>query len=138
MMRELVKALYELAQKDKNVIWLSADSGGEFDILFYRDFPNQYFNVGIAEENMIGIASGLSSYGMVPYGSSSSSFLAYRAFEFIRDDICFQQKNVKIYGFASGVSFSRLGPTHHATEDISILRTLPHLTILSPASPKEA
>ncbi|MDR0823205.1 MAG: hypothetical protein LBN20_05460 [Endomicrobium sp.] len=137
MQKEFLNAIYEIAQKDKNVLWLSADNGNDFDMFYYRDFPKQYFNMGIAEENMIGVAAGLASYGKNPFVYSAGTFLAYRTFEFIRDDICFQKKNVKVVGFGSGISISMLGPTHHSTEDIALLRTLPNLTILSPASPKE-
>ena len=137
MQRAFINTLYNLAKNDPNVIWLTSDNGTDYDMLFYRDFPNQYFNVGIAEENQIAMAAGLAACGKTPFAFSGASFMAYRAFEFVRDDVCFQNQNVKIVGFGGGMGISTLGPTHHATEDIGVLRTLPNLTIFSPASPRE-
>ena len=75
--------------------------------------------------------------GKIPFVFSNGAFLAYRGFEFIRDDICLQKNNVKLIGMGSGLSISSLGPSHHTTEDIVVLRTLPGLIVLSPATPKE-
>ena len=130
--------LYELAQKDKNVLSLVADNG----MIVYDDFrenmPEQYFNFGISEGHMVTAAAGMASCGKIPFVYTISSFLAYRAYEFIRVDVCLQNLNVKIVGIGSGVSYGYLGPTHHATEDIPLLRSLPNLTIFSPGSPIEA
>lgn len=138
MQRAVVNSLYEIAQKDKNVVWLSADNGTDYDAWFYNDLPNQYFNFGIAEGNMVGAAAGMASCGKIPFVFTGGSFLAYRCCEFIRVDACFQNQNVKFIGFGSGTSISMLGATHHSTEDLSVLRAMPNLTILSPASPLEA
>lgn len=137
MQKAYIMALYELVKKDKNIISLLSDSGTEYDELLKREFPEQCVNLGIAEENLVGVASGMAIGGLIPFVYTSGAFLAYRAFEFIRDDVCFQNLNVKIVGMGSGLSWSTLGPSHHTTEDISALRALPNLTILSPASPKE-
>ena len=130
--------LYELAGKDKNVLALISDNGAIVYDKFRRDFPNQYMNFGIAEANMIAAASGMASRGKIPFAYTIGAFLAYRALEFIRNDVCYQNQNVKIVGIGSGCVYAGLGPTHHATEDISILRAMPNLTIFSPASPMEA
>lgn len=86
---------------------------------------------------MIAAAAVMASCGKIPFAHSAGAFLAYRAFEFIRDDVCFQKQNVKVIGFGSGLSISTFGPSHHATEDISVFRALPGLTILSPCCPLE-
>ena len=94
-------------------------------------------NLGISEANMVGMAAGMASCGKIPFAYTIGAFLAYRAFEFIRNDVCLQKQNVKIVGTGAGEVYSALGPTHHSTEDMGGLRALPNLTILSPASPLE-
>lgn len=129
--------LMEIAQQDHNVIHLLADSGTGYDEMFRKNFPEQMYNFGIAEENMISAAAGMATVGKIPFAFTAGAFLAYRAMEFIRDDVCFQNLNVKIVGMGSGLSWSSLGPTHHTTEDISVLRAIPGLTLLSPATPNQ-
>lgn len=137
MQRAYIDALFELAQKDTNVVSLVADNGTDYDWLFQRDFPEQFHNVGIAEQNMVAMAAGLADTGFVPFITTAGAFLIYRAYEFIRNDICIGHKNVKLIATGSGMSISNLGPTHHTTEDIALLRTLPGLTVFSPATPEE-
>lgn len=132
-----IAKLMELAEKDHNVLHLLADSGTGYDEMFKRNFPNQIFNFGIGEENMVAAAAGMASTGKIPFVFTAGAFLAYRSMEFIRDDVCFQNLNVKIVGMGSGLSWSSLGPTHHTTEDLSVLRAIPNLMILCPATPKQ-
>lgn len=132
-----IARLMELAEKDHDVIHLIADSGTGYDEMFRRNFPNQIYNFGIGEENMVAAAAGMASAGKKPFVFTAGAFLAYRCMEFIRDDVCFQNLNVKIVGMGSGLSWSSLGPTHHTTEDISVLRAIPNLMILSPATPNQ-
>ncbi len=129
--------LYELAQKDKRVYALISDNGAIVYDKYRRDLPEQYLNLGISEANMIGMAAGMASCGKIPFAYTIGAFLAYRAFEFIRNDVCLQKQNVKIVGTGAGEVYSALGPTHHSTEDLGGLRALPNLTILCPASPME-
>lgn len=125
----------EIAEKDSNVLHLVADSGTGFDEMFRRNFPGQMFNFGIAEEHMVAAAAGMATAGKTPFVYTAGAFLAYRTLEFIRDDICFQNLNVKIVGMGSGLAWCSLGPTHHTTEDIAVLRAIPNLKILSAATP---
>lgn len=129
--------LYELAQKDKRVYALISDNGAIVYDRYRRDLSDQYLNLGISEANMIGMAAGMASCGKIPFAYTIGAFLAYRAFEFIRNDVCLQNQNVKIVGTGAGQVYSALGPTHHSTEDLGGLRALPNLTILCPASPME-
>lgn len=129
--------LYELAKKDENVYALISDNGAIVYDKYRQDFPDQYLNLGISEANMIGMAAGMASRGKIPFAYTIGAFLAYRALEFIRNDVCLQNMNVKIVGTGAGEVYSALGPTHHSTEDIGILRALPNLVILSPGSPIE-
>lgn len=132
-----LNTLYKLAQKDKNVISLVADNGLIVYDKFRLDFPEQYFNFGISESNMLAAAAGMASCNKMPFVYTISSFLVYRGFEFIRNDICMQNLNVKIIGIGAGIAYSTLGPSHHTTEDIGLLRALPNLTLFSPATPNE-
>ena len=137
MQKAYITALCALAQKDSNVLSLLADSGTGYDELFRRYFPDQLLDFGIAEENMAAAASGLASCGKIPFVYTAGAFLAYRSYEFIRDDICFQNQNVKVVGMGTGLAWSTLGPTHHTTEDLGVLRSLPNLTVFSPSCPRE-
>lgn len=129
--------LYDLAGKDGRVYALISDNGAIVYDRYRRDFPDQYLNLGISEANMLGMAAGMASCGKIPFAYTIGAFLAYRAYEFIRNDICLQNQNVKIVGTGAGEVYSALGPTHHSTEDLGGLRALPNLTILCPASPVE-
>ncbi|MDD7027499.1 MAG: transketolase C-terminal domain-containing protein [Lachnospiraceae bacterium] len=135
MQRAYISKLMELAEMDRNVLHLVADSGTGFDEMFKINFPGQMYNFGIAEEHMVGAAAGMATAGKMPFVYTAGAFLAYRAFEFIRNDLCFQNLNVKVVGMGSGLTWSTLGPTHHTTEDISVLRAIPNLMILSPGTP---
>lgn len=137
MQRAYLMALYDLAQKDSNVLSILADSGTGYDELFRRDFPKQLIDFGIAEEHMVGAAAGMATCGKIPFVYTAGAFLAYRSYEFIRNDICLQNLNVKVVGMGSGLAWCTLGPTHHTTEDISALRAIPGLTIFSPSCPRE-
>lgn len=129
--------LYDLASKDKRVYALISDNGAIVYDKYREDLSAQYLNLGISEANMLGMAAGMASCGKIPFAYTIGAFLSYRAFEFIRNDICLQKQNVKIVGTGAGEVYSALGPTHHSTEDLSGLRALPNLTIISPASPLE-
>lgn len=129
--------LYNLAQKDKRVYALISDNGAIVYDKYRKDLPEQYLNLGISEANMIGMAAGMASCGKIPFAYTIGAFLAYRAYEFIRNDVCLQNQNVKIVGTGAGEVYSALGPTHHSTEDLGGLRSLPNLVIICPASPLE-
>jgi transketolase len=102
-----------------------------------RKYPRRVFNFGIAECNMTGAAAALANEGLIPLVFGFSCFLTYRALEFIRFDVCRQRLNVKFIGSNCGVIGNKFGPTHHSTEDIAALRSMPNLRLLSPASAKE-
>lgn len=129
--------LYNLANMDKRVYALISDNGAIVYDKYRCDLASQYLNLGISEANMLGMAAGMASCGKIPFAYTIGAFLAYRALEFIRNDICLQKQNVKIIGTGVGEVYSALGPTHHSTEDLGGLRALPNLTILCPASPME-
>lgn len=129
--------LYQLAKKNQDVFALISDNGAIVYDKYRKDLGKQYLNLGISEANMLGVAAGMASCGKIPFAYTIGAFLAYRAFEFIRNDICLQNQNVKIVGTGAGMVYSALGPTHHTTEDLGGLRVLPNLTIFIPATPLE-
>lgn len=132
-----LETLYNLANKDKNVFALISDNGAIVYDKYRKDLSNQYINAGISEANMVGMAAGMADRGKIPFAYTIGAFLAYRAYEFILNDVCLQNKNVKLVGIGAGCSYSLLGPSHHTIFDLSILRPIPNLTIFSPASPFE-
>lgn len=137
MRKTYEQAIFEIVRENKKVIALVADSSsGKYEDM-EKHFPNQIINFGIAESNMIAAGCGLAAEGFIPVIYALNNFLVYRAYEFIRNDACLQNRNIKFVGLGCGVVANTLGPTHHTTEDIACLRVLPNLTILSPASPKE-
>lgn len=137
MRNTYLKELYAIAKADRNVLSLVSDNGMIVYDDFRRDMPDQYLNFGISEGHMVTAAAGMASCGKIPFAYTIGSFLAYRSYEFIRLDVCLQKLNVKIVGIGAGVTYGYLGPTHHSTEDIAILRCIPNLILLSPATPKE-
>ena len=132
-----LNTLYDLALNDKRVYALISDNGAIVYDKYRKDLAAQYLNLGISEAKKLGMAAGIESCGKIPFAYPIGEFLAYRSFEFIRNDICLQKQNVKIVGTGSGETYSALGPTHHSTEDLGCLRSLPNLVIVSPASPME-
>lgn len=138
-MREAsTEIVYQLAKSDQRVLALTADGRNAVYERIKRDFPRQYIDYGIAESNMMASAAGLAACGKIPFIFGASTFLAMRAFEFIRNDICIPNHNVKMIGIFCGLSRGGWGATHQGTEDLSILRTLPNLTVITPATPIEA
>ncbi|MEG0751148.1 MAG: transketolase C-terminal domain-containing protein [Oscillospiraceae bacterium] len=128
------KTLVELGEKDKRVVALTADLAKSTKIGdFQQKFPDRFFNVGIAEQNLFGIAAGMAKSGLIPFASTFSVFASMRATDQLHTDICYQRANVKIIGTHSGTSFGQAGSTHHAIEDIAIVRSLANLKVIVPA-----
>jgi len=134
----LVKILRERALLDKNLFILTSDLGFKLFDSFREACPRQFINMGIAEQNMVGVAAGMSLSGKNVYCYTMVPFLTMRALEFIRIDICYHRLNVKLVGVGGGVYYGFEGMTHHGVEDLSIMRTLPGMTIIAPGDPIEA
>ena len=128
------KTLCELGEKNPKIVALTADLAGSTKIGdFQKKFPDRFFNVGIAEQNLFGIAAGMAKCGIVPFASTFSVFASMRALDQIHTDICYQNINVKIIGTHGGTSFGQAGSTHHAIEDFAIIRSLVNMTLICPA-----
>jgi transketolase len=131
-------ALTEVAERDERVWALTGDLGiGLFDE-FCRVAPGRYLNVGIAEQALVGVAAGLAYAGQRPVAYSIAPFLTARAHEQVRVDVAIAHANVTLVGVGGGVAYGYLGPTHHGTEDIAVMRALPGMTVLAPGDPGEA
>lgn len=127
-----IKRLVELAENDPKILLITGDLGFKVLDEFIQKFPKRYLNAGIAEQNMAGMAAGLGMEGWTVFLYSIANFPSLRCFEQIRNDIVYHNANVKIISIGSGFSYGQLGMSHHGTEDVSILRTLPGMGILSP------
>jgi transketolase len=133
-----VKALADLAQKDHRIVGVVNDSIGSSKLdAFKKAFPDRLINVGIAEQDMVGVAAGLANGGRIPFVSAAASFLTARALEQIKADVAYSNRNVKLCGMSPGMAYGELGPTHHSIEDIAWLRAIDNLTIIVPADPVE-
>jgi transketolase len=104
---------------------------------FAREFPRQYINAGVAEQNMTGMAIGLALEGKIVYTYSIGNFPSLRCLEQIRNDACYHDANIKIISVGGGFAYGALGFSHHATEDLGIMRTMPHMTVVAPGDPLE-
>lgn len=133
MRLEFVKTLIEMAEEDARILLLTGDLGYMVLEPFRERFPGRFFNVGVAEQNMMGLATGLAEDGFIPFVYSIATFATLRPFEFIRNGPVHHQLPVRIVGVGGGFDYGPAGPTHHALEDIGVLRTQPGLTIIAPA-----
>jgi len=132
-----IKELIKQAEKNKNIIFLTADLGYTVVEEFRNRFPDQFINVGVAESNMMGIATGLAMSGKIVFVYSIATFATLVPFENIRNDVALHNAHVIIVGSGAGLSYSDAGPSHHTIEDIAVLRTIPNMNIIAPADPTE-
>lgn len=138
MRTAFIQALVAQAEVNPRIFLVNGDLGFEVLEPFVEKFPQRYVNVGVAEQNMIAVAAGLALEGQVPVAYSIATFAAFRAYEFTRNDVCFQNLNVKIVGVGAGLSYPQYAATHQAIDDVAALRALPNLVILNPGDPMEA
>ena len=133
------KALAELGAVNEKVVVLDADlAEATKTIVFKKAFPERFYDCGIAEQNLIGIAAGIAATGKIPFASSFAMFAAGRAFEQVRNAVGYTHLNVKIGATHAGISVGEDGATHQCCEDIALMRTIPGMTIINPADPVEA
>jgi transketolase len=131
-------SLDKVAERDERVVIVVNDSIGSSKLGGFRKrWPERTINVGIAEQNMVGVGSGLANGGKIPFVSAASCFLTGRALEQIKADVAYTKANVKLVGQSPGIGYGELGPTHHSIEDMAWLRLLPNLAIVAPADPWE-
>jgi transketolase len=138
MRNTFADTFYELAKDDPRLAIVVADISPAGSIQRFRDeFPRRFINTGVAEQSMIGIAAGMALRGMRPFAYTIATFALYRPFEFVRNDLCYNQLPVTVVGIGGGVTYSTLGATHHAQEDIAIATAVPNLNVIAPCDPLE-
>jgi transketolase len=132
------QTLEAMAAEDTRVCAVVNDSVSSTKLkTFQGKFPDRFVNVGIAEQNMVGVGAGLANGGMVPYVCGASCFLTARSMEQVKVDLGYSKWNVKLCGMSSGMAYGELGPTHHSIEDVAWTRVIPNLTVIVPADPVE-
>lgn len=132
------RTLEAIAENDSRVCAVINDSLSSAKLKnFKARFPDRFINVGIAEQNMVGVGNGLANSGMIPYLCGASCFLTARAMEQIKVDLAYSKANVRICGMSSGMAYGQLGPTHHSIEDVGWTRVLPNLVVIVPADDVE-
>jgi transketolase len=130
--------LVDMAASDKRIAAVVNDSVNSTKLKGFRSkFPDRFVNVGIAEQNMVGVGAGLANGGMIPFVCGASCFLTARAMEQVKVDLGYARNNVKLCGMSSGMAYGELGPTHHSIEDLAWTRVIPNLTVIVPADPIE-
>ncbi len=137
MRNAFAKKITELAGKDDRLVLLSGDIGNRLFDDFKARFPTRFYNCGVAEANMMGLAAGLAMSGLRPVCYTITPFLTYRCMEQIRVDVCYHHVPVIIVGTGSGLSYASLGATHHSCEEMGMLRLLPGLSVVAPADEME-
>jgi transketolase len=133
-----IQTLVELAERDPAIVLLTADLGYSVLEPFQVRFPKRFFNVGVAEQNMLGIATGLAEAGFIPFVYSIATFLSLRAYEFIRNGPVAHHLRVRVVGIGGGFEYAKEGLTHYALEDIGLMRLQPGLRVLAPADTRQA
>ena len=138
MRTAFIAALNELADSDPRVCLVVGDLGYSVIEEFANKHPNQFVNAGVAEQNMIGLAVGMALSGKIVFTYSIGNFGTLRCLEQIRNDACYHRANVKVVAVGGGLAYGNLGVTHHASEDVAILRALPNMVVVAPGDPVEA
>ena len=137
MRTAFISQLIQEAEKNSKIFLIVADLGYSVIEEFEKKFPNQFLNIGIAEQNMAGVAAGLAKDGYIVYIYSIGNFPTLRCMEQIRYDICYHNLNVNIIAVGGGYAYGALGPSHHTTEELGMLRTIPNLYVSAPGDPIE-
>lgn len=137
MRDSFVNTIYNITKGNQDVLCIVGDIGAFLLRNYIKDFPSNFFNLGTAEQNMIGVAAGLAMSGKIPFVYTITPFVTSRVYEQVKDDVCYNEANVKLIGIGSGVSYGTMGSTHHSLEDIAIMTVLPNMVVISPSDPKE-
>jgi transketolase len=137
MRNAFVRAIEQVAARDRRVVVLSGDIGNRMFDRFKAAFPDRFYNCGVAEAGMVSLAAGMASCGLRPFCYTIAPFMVYRAMEQIRVDLCYHRQPVVIAGVGAGLCYAELGATHQSCEDLATMRSLPHMTVVCPGDPVE-
>jgi transketolase len=138
MRNAFLKELFELAKNDERIVLIVGDLGFGVVNPFMEQLPRQFLNAGVAEQNMTGMAAGMALSGKIAYTYSIGNFPTMRCLEHVRNDVCYHNANVKIVTVGGGFAYGAMGATHHAIEDLAVMRAMPGMTIVAPGDPVEA
>jgi len=138
MRNAFLKELFELAKKDERIVLIVGDLGFGVVNSFMEQLPRQFLNAGVAEQNMTGIAAGMALSGKIAFTYSIGNFPTMRCLEHVRNDVCYHNANVKIVTVGGGFAYGAMGATHHAIEDLAVMRALPGMAVVAPGDPVEA
>ncbi|MHB1536965.1 MAG: transketolase family protein [Acidimicrobiales bacterium] len=138
MRAEFAAELVSVAREDERIVLLTGDLG--FAVLepFAEEFPGRFFNVGVAEQNMLGLCTGLADAGYMPFAYSIATFASMRGYEFLRNGAALHELPVRLVGMGAGLDYGHNGVTHYALEDVAIMRTQPSVTVVAPADAEQA
>lgn len=137
MRNAFLDTLFELAQQDERVVFITGDLGYRVVEKFMEQRPRQFLNAGVAEQNMTGLAAGMALSGKIVFTYSIGNFPTMRCLEQIRNDVCYHEANVKIVTVGGGFAYGPMGMTHHAIEDLAVMRAIPGLMVVAPGDPVE-
>jgi len=138
MRNRFADVFYELGKNDPRLCVVVADISPAGSIAKFRqEFPRRFINTGVSEQIMIGMVAGMAQRGLKPFAYTIATFSLYRPFEMVRDDLCYQNLAVTVVGIGGGVTYSTLGATHHAQEDVALASTIPNLSVIAPCDPSE-
>jgi len=138
MRTAFVKELFELAKQDERIVLIVGDLGFGVVTPFMEQLPRQFINAGVAEQNMTGMAAGMALSGKIALTYSIANFPTLRCLEQVRNDVCYHNANVKVVSVGGGFTYGAMGATHHAIEDLAVMRALPGLVVVAPGDPVEA
>lgn len=139
MRNTFASTVYEAGKRDERIVVVVADISPAGSMQKFREeFPARFINTGVAEQIMIGMCAGMALRGLRPFAYTIATFALFRPFEFVRDDLCYQNLPVTVVGIGGGVTYSTLGATHHAQEDVAVACALPNMAVLVPCDPAEA
>ncbi len=137
MRNAFLDTLFELAQKDERIVFVTGDLGFRVVEKFMEQRPRQFLNAGVAEQNLTGVAAGMALSGKIVFTYSIGNFPTMRCLEQIRNDVCYHEADVKIVTVGGGFAYGPMGVTHHAIEDLAVMRALPGLMVVAPGDPVE-
>ncbi len=138
MRNTFANTIYEAGRRDERLVMVVADISAAGSMQKFREeFPERFINVGLSEQAMIGLCAGMALRGLRPFAYTIATFALFRPFEFVRDDLCYHNLPVTVVGIGGGVTYSTLGGTHHAQEDIAVACAIPNMTVIAPCDPRE-
>ena len=138
MRTAFLQTLYELAKADPRIVFVTGDLGFSVVERFMAELPDQFVNAGVAEQNMTSLAAGMALAGKIVFTYSIANFPTLRCLEQVRNDVCYHEANVKIVAVGGGFAYGALGASHHATEELGVMRLMPGMVVVAPADPVEA